>query len=107
MTAPDRLARHDVPQLLRLDELAQRGCPAEFLARPMRQAPHDQRVLQIGGAGAEYERPVITDRRRRGRPATWRSGHRWPWSAPPTAMSWTPSTPVIPGAFRSILSKPR
>ena len=37
MTAPDRLARHDVHQMLLINELAQRGCEVEFLERPMSQ----------------------------------------------------------------------
>jgi site-specific DNA recombinase len=70
MTAPDRLARNDVHQVLLLDELAQRGCQVECLDRPMRQDPHDQLLLQIRGAVAEYERTLIADRMRRGRQAT-------------------------------------
>lgn len=70
MTAPDRLARNYVHQVLLLDELAQRGCQVEFLDRPMSQDPHDQLLLQIRGAVAEYERTWIADRMRRGRQAT-------------------------------------
>jgi site-specific DNA recombinase len=70
MTAPDRLARNDVHQVLRLDELAPRGCQVEFLDRPMSQDPHDQLRRQIRGAVAEYERPLIADRMRRGRQVT-------------------------------------
>jgi site-specific DNA recombinase len=67
MTAPDRLARNDVHQVLRLDERAPRGCQVEFLDRPMSQDPQDQLLLQIRGAVAEYERTLIADRMRRGR----------------------------------------
>jgi site-specific DNA recombinase len=70
ITAPDRLARSYVHQVLRLDELAQRGCQVECLDRPMSQDPHAQLLLQIRGAVAEYERTLITDRMRRGRQAT-------------------------------------
>src|ERR1700752_192941 len=35
ITAPDRLARNYVHQLLLIDELSQRGCRVEFLDRPM------------------------------------------------------------------------
>jgi site-specific DNA recombinase len=83
LTAPDRLARNDVHQILLIEELAQRGCEVEFLDRPMSQDPHDQLLLQIRGAVAEYERTLITDRMRRGRQAKWRSGQRLPWSVPP------------------------
>ena len=96
MTAPDRLARHDVHQLLRLDELAQRGCQVECLERPMSQDPHDQLLLQIRGAVAEYERPLITDRMRRGRQAKWRSGQRLPWSVPPDGYVMDPERPRDP-----------
>src|SRR5437588_10927494 len=56
VTAPDRLARNYVHQVLLIDELAARGCQVEFLDRPMSADPHDQLLLQIRGAGAEYER---------------------------------------------------
>jgi site-specific DNA recombinase len=54
VTAPDRLARNYVHQMLLLEELEQRGCRVEFLDRPMSQDdPHDQLLLQIRGAVAE------------------------------------------------------
>ena len=56
VTAPDRLARNYVHQVLLIDELAGRGCQVEFLDRPMSADPHDQLLLQIRGAVAEYER---------------------------------------------------
>ena len=96
MTAPDRLARHYVHQMLLLDELAQRGCQVEFLERPMSQDPHDQLVLQIRGAVAEYERTLITDRMRRGRQAKWRSGQLLPWSVPPYGDVMDPERPRDP-----------
>jgi len=50
VSAPDRLARNYVHQvLLLLDELAGHGCQVEFLDRPMSQDPHDQLLLQIRG----------------------------------------------------------
>ena len=54
LTAPDRLARKYVHQVLVLEELEQLGCQVEFLDRPMSQDPHDQLLLQIRGAVAEY-----------------------------------------------------
>src|SRR6516162_9154203 len=42
VTAPDRLARNYVHQVLLIDELAARGCQVEFLDRPMSADPHDQ-----------------------------------------------------------------
>ena len=56
VAAPDRLARNYVHQVLLIDELAGHGCQVEFLDRPMSSDPHDQLLLQIRGAVAEYER---------------------------------------------------
>jgi site-specific DNA recombinase len=52
ITAPDRLARKYVHQVLLIEELEQHGCRVEFLERPMSQTPHDQLLLQIRGATA-------------------------------------------------------
>lgn len=59
LTAPDRLARKYVHQVLLLEEMEGLGCEVEFVERPMSQDPHDQLVLQIRGAVAEYERTLI------------------------------------------------
>src|SRR5215217_3822509 len=67
ITAPDRLARNYVHQVLLLEEITATGCEVEFLDRPMSQDPHDQLLLQIRGAVAEYERSLIAERMRRGR----------------------------------------
>ena len=40
--APDRFARHSVPQMLLVDERTQRGCRVEFVERPMHDDPHEQ-----------------------------------------------------------------
>src|SRR6266496_842076 len=80
VTAPDRLARNYVHQVLLIDELAARGCRVEFLDRPMSADPHDQLLLQIRGAVAEYERTLIAERMRRGRRARLRAGTRLPWT---------------------------
>src|SRR6476646_5556564 len=56
ITAPDRLARNYVHQTLLVEELQGHGAAVEFLDRPMSQDPHDQLLLQIRGAVAEYER---------------------------------------------------
>src|SRR6185436_9538906 len=66
LTDPDRLARNYVHQMILLEEFARFGCQVEFLDRPMSRDPHDQLLLQIRGAVAEYERTLITDRMRRG-----------------------------------------
>lgn len=78
LTAPDRLARNYVHQMVVLEELERAGCRVQFLDRPMSDDPHDQLVLQIRGAVAEYERTLIAERMRRGRQAKLRSGHLLP-----------------------------
>jgi site-specific DNA recombinase len=82
ITAPDRLARNYVHQVLLIEELQSRGCRVEFLDRPMSDSPHDQLVLQIRGAVAEYERSLISERMRRGRLARLRAGQLLPWTRP-------------------------
>jgi site-specific DNA recombinase len=82
LTAPDRLARNYVHQVLLIEELQSRGCRVEFLDRPMSDYPHDQLLLQIRGAVAEYERNLIGDRMRRGRLARLRAGQLLPWTVP-------------------------
>ena len=83
VTAPDRLARNYVHQVLLIDELSQLGCTVEFVERPMSDDPHDQLLLQIRGAVAEYERTLIAERMRRGRQARIRSGQLLPWAKAP------------------------
>jgi site-specific DNA recombinase len=51
ITAPDRLARFYVNQVVLIDELANHGCSVMFLYRPMSADPHDQ-LLHIRGAVA-------------------------------------------------------
>ena len=83
ITVPDRLARKYVHQVLLIEEMQSRGCTVEFLDRPMSDDPHDQLLLQIRGAVAEYERSLIADRMRRGRQARLRSGTLLPWASAP------------------------
>jgi site-specific DNA recombinase len=78
ITAPDRLARRLAHHMLRVEELAQMGCPVVFLERPISQDLDDQLLLQIRGAVAEYERVLIADRTRRGRVARRRCGQVLP-----------------------------
>src|SRR5262249_19444901 len=80
VTAPDRLAPNYVHQMVLLEELERLGCTVEFLDHPMSQDPHDQLLLQIRGAVAEYERTLITERMRRGRLAKLRAGVLLPWT---------------------------
>jgi site-specific DNA recombinase len=93
VTAPDRLARNYVHQVLLIDELAGRGCQVEFLDRPMSSDPHDQLLLQIRGAVAEYERTLIAERMRRGRQAKLRAGMLLPWTTPPFGYRLDPERP--------------
>src|SRR5260370_6505169 len=59
VTAPDRLARHYVHQVLLIDELAARGCQVEVLGRPMSADPHDQLLPQTPGALPDDARTPI------------------------------------------------
>jgi site-specific DNA recombinase len=93
VTAPDRLARNYVHQVLLLDELGRHGLKVEFLDRPMSHDPHDQLLLQIRGAVAEYERTLIAERMRRGRQAKLRAGTLLPWTTPPFGYRLDPERP--------------
>ena len=84
LTAPDRLARKYAHQIFLLESLQTLGVDVQFLERPINsEDPHDQLVLQMRGAVAEYERSLIVDRMRRGRLAKLRSGQLLPWSQAP------------------------
>jgi site-specific DNA recombinase len=100
ITAPDRLARNYVHQMLLIEELTQRGCRVEFLERPMSDDPHDHLLLQIRGAVAEYERTLIADRMRRGRQAKIRSGQLLPWTGAPYGYLLDPDHPRDPHRVR-------
>jgi site-specific DNA recombinase len=101
VTAPDRLARNYVHQVLLIDELAGRGCQVEFLDRPMSADPHDQLLLQIRGAVAEYERTLIAERMRRGRQAKLRAGTLLPWTTAPFGYRLDPERPRRADAVRT------
>ena len=100
ITSPDRLARNYVPQGLLLEELQRTGCQVEFLDRPMTEDPHDQLLLPIRGAVAEYERTLMTDRMRRGRLAKLRAGLLLPWTHPPYGYRVDPEHPRDPAGVR-------
>jgi site-specific DNA recombinase len=99
-TAPDRLARKYVHQVLLLEELAGRGCQVVFVERPMSQDPHDQLLLQIRGAVAEYERTLIAERMRRGRLNRLRAGQLLPWVRVPLGYQVDPQRPRDPAGVR-------
>ena len=105
ITAPDRLARNDVHQMLLIDALTQRGCQVECLERPMSQDPHDQLLLQMRGAVAEDERTLIADRMRRGRHAKLRSGQLLPWTVAPYGYLLDAEHPRDPSCLRIDLVK--
>ena len=100
ITAPDRLARNYVHQVLLLEELEQHGCRVQFLDRPMSQDPHDQLLLQIRGAVAEYERTLITERMRRGRQRKLKAGLLLPWTRAPYGYRVDPDRPRDPAGVR-------
>jgi site-specific DNA recombinase len=100
ITAPDRLARNYVHQVLLVEELQKHGAEVEFLDRPMSRDPHDQLLLQIRGAVAEYERTLITERMRRGRLRKLRAGTLLPWTRPPYGYRLDPDRPGDPAGVR-------
>ncbi len=100
ITAPDRLARNYVHQVLLLEELEGHGCGVRFLDRPMSHDPHDQLLLQIRGAVAEYERTLITERMRRGRRRKLEAGLMLPWTKPPFGYRVDPDRPRDPAGVR-------
>jgi site-specific DNA recombinase len=89
-----------VHQILLIDELTQRGCQVEFLDRPMSADPHDQLLLHIRGAVAEYERTLIAERMRRGRQAKLRNGQLLPWTKAPYGYLLDPERPRDPSRVR-------
>ena len=100
ITSPDRLARRFVHQMLIMEEFERASCEVQFLDRPMSQDPHDQLLLQIRGAVAEYERVLIAERMRRGRQQRLRSGTLLPWTTPPYGYRSAPDCPRDPSGVR-------
>ena len=100
LTAPARLARPDVHQMLLVAELTQRGCRGEGVERPLRDDPHDHLLLHIRSAVAAYERTLIAERMRRGRQAKRRGGPRWPWTRAPYGYLLDPERPREPSRVR-------
>jgi site-specific DNA recombinase len=102
---PDRLARNYVHQMLLLEEFERAGCQVEYVERPMSHDPHDQLVLQIRSAVAEYERTLITDRMRRGRLMKLRAGALLPWTHPAYGYAVDPDHPRDPSGVTVDLAK--
>jgi site-specific DNA recombinase len=99
LTAPDRLARNYVHQMVLLEEFAGYDCQVEFLDRPMSDDPHDQLLLQIRGAVAEYERTLIAERMRRGRLAKLQAGLLLPFTHAPYGYRLDPERPRDPSGM--------
>jgi site-specific DNA recombinase len=66
----------------------------------MSRDPHDQLLLQIRGAVAEYERTLIAERTRRGRQHKFRTGQMLPWTRPPYGYRLDPERPRDPSGVR-------
>jgi site-specific DNA recombinase len=96
LTAPDRLARNYVHQMLLIEELEQASCQVTFVDRSMSRDPNDQLLLQIRGAVAEYERTLIAERTRRGRLTKLRAGLLLPWTYAPFGYRLHPERPRDP-----------
>jgi site-specific DNA recombinase len=62
--------------------------------------PHDQLLLQIRGAVAEYERSLIAERMRRGRRQKYQAGGLLPWTRPPSGYRVDPTRPRDPAGVR-------
>jgi site-specific DNA recombinase len=65
--SPDRLARAHPYQFLRVEERQRHGIEIAFLNRDIGKSPEDNRLLQMQGMMAEYERAKILERSRRGK----------------------------------------
>src|SRR5215469_9561476 len=100
IASPDRLARNYVHQMVLVEEWERCGCKVEFLDRPVSQDPHDQLLLQIRGAIAEYERVLIAERMRRGRQMKLKAGALLPWTVPPYGYRSAPDRPRDPAGVQ-------
>ena len=94
--SPDRLARRYAYQVLLLEELRKAACDVEFIERPISDDPHDQLLLQIQGAIAEYERAVLAERFRRGKLQKARAG-QWVGGQGPYGYRYVPRRDGVPG----------
>jgi site-specific DNA recombinase len=93
---PDRLARRYAYQILLLEEFRKAGCSVDFVERPISDDPHDQLLLQIQGAIAEYERAVLSERFRRGKLQKARAGH-WLTGETPYGYRYVCKRDGVPG----------
>jgi len=98
VVTPDRLARKYAYQVLLLEEFRRLGCATIFLHHPISDDPHDQLLLQIQGAVAEYERAVLSERFRRGKLHKARAG-QWIGTTSPYGYRYIPKREGIPGTL--------
>jgi site-specific DNA recombinase len=94
--SPDRLARRYAYQVLLLEEFRKAACEVEFVERPISDDPHDQLLLPIQGAIAEYERAVLAERFRRGKLQKARAG-QWGAGPGPYGYRYVPKRDGVPG----------
>ena len=94
--SPDRLARKYAYQVLLMEELRRAGCEVAFVQRPISDDPHDQLLLQIQGAIAEYEKAVLGERFRRGKLQKARAG-AWVSGRAPYGYRYVPASDGVPG----------
>jgi Resolvase, N terminal domain len=94
--SPDRLARRHAYQILLLEELRKAARAVEFIERPISDDPHDQLLLPIPGAIAEYERAVLAERFRRGKLQKARAGS-WGAGRAPSGSRYIPQRDGVPG----------
>src|SRR5262249_23127393 len=93
-------------QVLLLEELRKAACEVAFVHHPISDDPHDQLLLQIQGAIAEYERALLGERFRRGKlqkagPGSGSAARR------PTARATSPSGPACGRTSSSTPPRPR
>lgn len=94
--SPDRLARKYAYQVLLLKELRKAACEVVFIHHPVSDDPHDQLLLQIQGAIAEYERALLGERFRRGKLQKARAGF-WIGGRAPYGYRYVPNRDGVPG----------
>ena len=83
--------RNYVHQMVILEEL-EHGISVVFIDRPRSDDPHEQLVLQIRGAVAEYERTLMS----RGRQAKLKAARLLPWTIAPYGYRIHPDRPRDP-----------
>jgi site-specific DNA recombinase len=94
--SPDRLARRYAYQVLLLEEFRKAACEVAFVHHPISDDPHDQLLLQIQGAVAEYERALLGERFRRGKLQKARAG-LWVGGKAPYGYRHVPKRDGVPG----------